>query len=93
MKPKVPYLELIHGYFGNIISVFQKHNVRYLACLYSMVVEILSNLRRTNGDKVKKNAEEELQKVYIEMRKKFPPLTSGSLKRIPSRRTNIFSRS
>ena len=63
MLPKVPYLELIHGYFGNIISVFQKYNVSCVFVFDGCRNPLKSEENERRQSKIK-NAEEELQKLY-----------------------------
>ena len=71
MKPKVPYLELIHGYFGNIISVFQKHNVSCVFVFDGCRNPLKSEENERRQSKVTR-AEEELKRIYTNAQEVSP---------------------
>ena len=66
MLPKVPYLELIHEYFGKIINLFKKYDIKCVFVLDGArnPLKFMENDRR-NQYVVK--AEEKLKKVYENM--------------------------
>ena len=66
MLPKVPYLELIHEYFGGIISLFKKYDIKCVFILDGArnPLKLIENERR---NQYVQKAQEKLKEVYKNM--------------------------
>ena len=66
MLPKVPYLELIHEYFGGIISLFKKYYIKFVFILDGArnPLKLIENERR---NQYVQKAQEKLKEVYKNM--------------------------
>jgi hypothetical protein len=66
MSPRVPYLELIHEYFGRIINLFKKHDIKCVFVLDGArnPLKFMENERRKQHVL---QAEQKLKKVYESM--------------------------